>query len=308
MIGHSRVLTQFERQIEQDNLAHAFLFMGPNHVGKTTFAKALAKELLETTDQLDAQIDYVSVARAGEGEEKKTMVSVDQIRELRSRMSMSSFSGGYKVVFIEDASFLSPAASNALLKILEEPRGKTVFILRAEHREDLLDTIVSRCQIFRFYPVSNNEIENGLVQRGLSKPDAALLSKQSHGRPGVAIRLLKDQEYRSAFELEQVFAQRFFSQELSGQLSELAHRFSKRSRDHAQLTLLFDRFESHLRDMLLDSIGVEDWVCDPKVQGEKDARSIVSALDQLYDSKEKILHHVQVLLALEQVAIRFAQR
>ncbi|NBS41648.1 AAA family ATPase, partial [bacterium] len=145
IIGHERIVERLKRQAEQGRLAHAYLFIGQEGVGKTAVAMGL----------IGSGSDFQQVSRREDEKtgKLKVTISVDQIRELRDRLSLTSFSGETKAAFIEEADRLSDGAANALLKTLEEPRGDTVIILRAETLESVSQTIASRCQVLRFCPV-----------------------------------------------------------------------------------------------------------------------------------------------------------
>lgn len=191
LIGHKTAREVFLRMIENDRLLHAILLVGPHHVGKTHFTIGLIQNLFQT-DRHPSVIADVNLLKRD-----KTLISVKQTRALIERLSMTPIEGKWKVAFVKEADKLSNGAANALLKTLEEPKGKTLMILRAPSVESVLPTIASRCQIFRFAPVAKNEISQALQKRGLSQKESDEISERSFGCPGIAIKYIQDSALRA---------------------------------------------------------------------------------------------------------------
>lgn len=126
---------------------------------------------------------------------KQGQIGVDEAQEVLRKISLKSFEGGYKIMLIWMADRLNVEASNKLLKLLEEPPAKTVFILIAENEKNILQTILSRCQLIRFNPLSVADIERALVEKENCDPSqATLLARQSQGNYTKALHLLKNKE------------------------------------------------------------------------------------------------------------------
>ena len=188
IIGHAQVLAVLERARTAGRLAHGLCFVGPESVGKRTVATSLAAEILKT-ETPERHPDFFALAR--DRDEKtgvaKQEISVEQVRRLREQLSQTSFFSGPKVAVIDEAETLSTAASNALLKTLEEPPGATTIVLIATSFEHLPATVASRVQVFRFGTVSVEE----MVRSGIEERFARL----SAGRPGVASSLQDPDAY-----------------------------------------------------------------------------------------------------------------
>jgi len=170
IVGQRHVTTTLENAIRQNRLAHAYIFCGTRGVGKTTTARILAKCLncekgptAEPCNVCDAcreitaggSLDVLEIDAASNR-------GIDQIRELREMVRYAPASGRYKVVILDEAHQLTDEASNALLKTLEEPPEKVVFILATTRPEDLADTIKSRAQLFQFRSLTFQEIAGAL--------------------------------------------------------------------------------------------------------------------------------------------------
>jgi DNA polymerase-3 subunit delta' len=114
-------------------------------------------------------------------------IGIDQIRQLQHSSSLPPFEGKYKVFIIDGAEFLSIEAANCLLKTLEEPVGKVIFILLTTDERLLPATVISRCQRLELLPLAAGEVEAALNQRGVEPQKAKLLARLSHGCLGWAL-------------------------------------------------------------------------------------------------------------------------
>jgi DNA polymerase-3 subunit delta' len=220
--GHDRLVEAFRRVVVRGRLAHAYLFVGPAGVGKRTFAEELAKALLcegsvapssaDMSLQLQAceecpaciQVgagthpDFFAAARPGESQE----FPVDLMRQVCHSFALRPARGRGKVVVVDDADDLNEEAANCFLKTLEEPPPRSVLILIGSSPERQLATVVSRCQVIRFRPLSRALIEEVLQAQGLS--DAVTrqaVASTAGGSPGRALVLANPKlwEFRRHF-------------------------------------------------------------------------------------------------------------
>ncbi len=156
-----------KKSASEAKLAHAYLFLGPNGVGKHSAAIEFAKFLNCASGEADNCGKCISCSKIEKAihpdifiisaEEGQRIISIDRIRELSARLSLKPFEARCRVAII-DAQSLNEEASNALLKILEEPGANMLFMLIAANVNSLLDTIVSRCQIVRFKPLGRHDV------------------------------------------------------------------------------------------------------------------------------------------------------
>ncbi len=172
VIGQEHVKTVLVAALKRERIGHAYLFSGPRGVGKTTTARLLAMAVnceQENPEQRPCgQCESCQLVRAGNHPDvieldAASNNSVEDIRDLRDKVRLSSMRGGMRVWVLDEAHMLSRAASNALLKTLEEPPEKLVFILATTEPEKLPPTILSRCQHFRFRRLSEEEIKSKLI-------------------------------------------------------------------------------------------------------------------------------------------------
>lgn len=193
IIGHEAALMWLRQALSYQSLSHALLLSGPSGVGKYAVAERVARTLLGVKDL--ATHPDVSIVRRAPGERD---ISIDAIRELRTRLQLGSFLNSWKIAVIDGAETLSSAASNALLKTLEEPASRVLVVLVATSGSVLPATIRSRCQEVRFRLVPETVIAHGLELCGQSRHDALVYAAAAAGRPGTALRLAADEEARTA--------------------------------------------------------------------------------------------------------------
>jgi DNA polymerase III subunit delta' len=132
---------------------------------------------------------------------KQGQIGVDEATEIVKALSLKAYEGGYKVMIIWQADKMNTATANKLLKLLEEPPQKTVFLLIAESEDDILQTILSRCQVLHFNALPEQVIANGLVSREKIEPNAAMkLAHQAQGNYNKALHILHKTDNELPFE------------------------------------------------------------------------------------------------------------
>ena len=133
-------------------------------------------------------------------EKKQGQIGVDEAQDVVKKLALKSYEGGYKVMLIWMAEKMNTAAANKLLKLIEEPPEKTIFILVTEQEEQIIQTIRSRCQILHFPPLSEEAITNGLVEKGLVREDALRLAQEANGNYNKALDLMNNDSEDVIFE------------------------------------------------------------------------------------------------------------
>jgi DNA polymerase-3 subunit delta' len=128
-------------------------------------------------------------------EKKQGQIGVDEAHDIVKKLSLKSYEGGYKIMILWMAETMNIAASNKLLKLIEEPPAKTVFIFIAEDEEQIIQTIRSRCQILHFPPLSEDSIAVALIENGLTREEALKVAHEANGNFNKAMDLMnKDSE------------------------------------------------------------------------------------------------------------------
>ena len=151
VLGQLEVVTSLQNSIKNKNISHAYLFSGGRGSGKTSVARIFARELGVSPHDI-----YEIDAASNRG--------IDQIRELRSAVEILPLESEHKVYIIDEVHMLTKEAFNALLKTLEEPPKHVIFILATTEKHKVLDTIISRCQVFEFRR-GNTEVLKELIEK-----------------------------------------------------------------------------------------------------------------------------------------------
>jgi DNA polymerase III subunit gamma/tau len=170
IVGQQHVTRTLRNAIQSGRVAHAYIFSGARGVGKTTTARILAKALNcvhgptpSPCNECDSCREIVSGSSLDVLEiDAASNRGIDQVRELRDMVRYAPVGGRYKVIILDEAHMLTDEASNALLKTLEEPPEKVVFVMATTQPEDLVETIRSRAQHFHFRALSFTEIVEAL--------------------------------------------------------------------------------------------------------------------------------------------------
>ncbi len=178
VVGQQHVSQTLKNALQNDHLAHAFLFCGPRGVGKTTCARILAKTLncQNVTDDFEpcnACANCQSFANNASFNitelDAASNNSVEHIRALIEQVRFQPQQGKYKVFIIDEVHMLSQSAFNAFLKTLEEPPSYAIFILATTEKHKIIPTIISRCQIFDFKRIQTPDMVMHL--EGISKEE-----------------------------------------------------------------------------------------------------------------------------------------
>lgn len=185
-IGYEKIIQGFFRRVDKGTLSHAHLIIGPNGIGKSILARVFALKILNK----DKDIDYVDIINY---RPSKASMGIDEVREIIEEVSKRPYEGDKKVIIIHEGSKLTVQAQNALLKTIEEPPQGVYIILLAESLETLLDTIKSRCQVYKLTPLNNKQMEMYINTLGrYSEEEIRASLAYGEGIPGKAERLLND--------------------------------------------------------------------------------------------------------------------
>lgn len=202
--GHEWAVDMLQKHIIHGTTRHAYLFSGPPGLGRRTLAWRFAQALNCPTPsapglpcgecrdckQIEAlkHADLSVIAAETEGGTLK----VDQIREVRKTLTLKPYMSKYRVALFLRFHEANDNAANALLKTLEEAPSYAVLILTADNPEQLLPTIISRCEVLRLRPLRVDEVQAALEERGFEQRHSKLIAHISGGRMGYALRLMED--------------------------------------------------------------------------------------------------------------------
>lgn len=210
ILGHEWAVDMLRRHAARGEVRHAYLFCGPPGIGRRTLALRLAQALncerpitagdpcltCRTCKQIEAmQHPDLTIIQAKDSDDlpkEGGILKVDQIREIQRTLNLKPYQSPYRVAVFLRFQEANDNASNALLKTLEEAPAHAILILTADNPEQLLPTIVSRCEILRLRPLPIEAVVADLLERGMDEDNARLLAHISGGRPGFARRMMDD--------------------------------------------------------------------------------------------------------------------
>jgi len=288
--AQDRALGVVRAALRSRRLPHAWLFTGPDGVGKGMAARALAEALICEQDSDEAcggcvpctkvssgaHPDVVFVEPQGAGR----LVKIDQVRAVTRTFRFAPFEGRHRVVVFPEADRMNPEAANALLKSLEEPPDRTVLVLVTARAHALLDTIRSRCQQVRFSPLPRELCARILVEQGVDAAEAPVAAALAEGSAGRALELAG----AGVLELRRatVEAVSTLSLERPSGLFELAAEWTagaKAAEARESLAHRLDLLSSWYRDLLLAGVGGEGLVHQDLT--DRVAASVLAPLDCL---------------------------
>jgi DNA polymerase III subunit delta' len=205
LIGHEWAVDMLKKHVSNGTTRHAYLFAGSPGLGRRTLALRFAQALncqtpvdagipcgqCRNCKQIEAMqhADLTIIQADSEGGTLK----VDQIREARRSLTFKPYQANYRVALFLRFQEANDNAANALLKTLEEAPSYAVLILTADNPEQLLPTIVSRCEVLRLRPLKIESIQRALENRGMETGQARLIAHISGGRFGYALRLIENE-------------------------------------------------------------------------------------------------------------------
>lgn len=217
IIGNERVVGRLAQAARTRTPSHAYLFVGPEQVGKRTVAHVFAQALVcrhperapcgecrgcwltEDDHHPDVQlVNFEAQRQILEEKDVTTSYKVELVRRLQADLSLRPVEAEWKVIIFTRVERMTTQAANAFLKTLEEPPSFVVLILTTHDDELLLPTIRSRCQKILLRPVPPRDIAAALRERGVGAKRAELIAGLSEGRVGWALQAVGDEEVLAA--------------------------------------------------------------------------------------------------------------
>jgi len=192
IVGHEKQIQLLKSLFNSKKLSHTFLFCGNEKLGKKKVAIEFASFILNASPFSHPDFFYL--------EPQNNKIKIEEIRNLIGFISLTSSVAKFKVAIIDRADRMTLDAQHCLLKTLEEPKGKAVIILIAESEHFLLETIISRCQKIKFFPVPKEKIEIFLKEREKDEKKVKRVLRFVNGKPGLAIELLEHPQKLEQFE------------------------------------------------------------------------------------------------------------
>lgn len=302
IIGHQRILQFLRQSLVNRRVAHAYLFIGPAHVGKYTVALEFIKMLNSWPSYQVNHPDVLLIEpEISQQEEikKESRISIKQIKKIQHQLSLSPYQADYKIALINQAEKMTKDAGNCLLKTLEEPTGQAVLLLISAHAQNILPTIISRCQKVHFLLVGEKDIEKELGSVCNKEAVLGKIIRLANGRPGLAIdylknpRLLKEEE-RMVADLKNL---------VKADLNKRYQYAETLAKDVFKARQTLTIWLSWFRDLLLFELNCSNWLIRPEVSQYAKTyplQKIKSIIEQIRQTEKLISNSsVNIRLALE---------
>jgi DNA polymerase III subunit delta' len=324
VLGHEWAIELLKQHIRAGGVRHAYLFTGPDQVGKRTLALAFAMVLTcpeapSTGEacgrcracasiQSESHPD-LSIVRLIDGESE---VKIDQVRELRRQLALTPLQAERRIALLVDFDLASDEAQNALLKTLEEPAERVVLLLTAGSTSRLFPTLVSRCEVLNLRPVHPDVIERALMADGEPAESARLLAALSGGRPGAAKGMRADPEQLSQRSAALDDMARLLSANRNERFTT-AETWSRKRTRAEELEAVRRRVRPRLitwltlwRDALLVSHGVKTHLANPdrtadleRLAGSFSREALAAGVTAIQAALDRLDRYANIQLTLE---------
>ena len=301
IVGHQRQLERLEKDIEEENLSHAYLFSGTKQGGKSSIAKKLAA-IIQCQNNFCGTCKDCKLIKDGTHpdtiimEDDGTSIKIDEVRELVRKTNLTS-QGKYRIVVIENIERMPIEAQNSFLKTIEEPPGKTIFLLTTSQLDQVLLTIQSRVRQYHFSTVDDDVLSEYLQKTFGQRSEMREVVTMAQGRPGLAISLMKD--------FEEFSYQKGLYYQVEGFLKKnnVSQKFSfveEIEKDSKKIELFLDAFTRYLRKLIFDFTSQKDH----PLKSRFTLKQIVNLFDILEKTRYFIKRNVNKKLALENLLIQ----
>lgn len=310
IIGHKKVLDFFDKVINNQNLSHAYLFVGQEKIGKKTVAREISAKLLGLSkDKLKTSPDFVFVEQLKDEKTNKTKrdITVKQVRELRESLSRSAYISKFKVAIVDNAENMNVEAANALLKTLEEPKDNTVLFLITKDETKLPQTIQSRCQLINFSPVDKNLIQNFLENENLESNEAEEMARLSRGLPGLVLDWFKTQEKYLEYKQEVLRFYSLFGNDFHEKIKKVEDLFGDKT-DHIatrqNLQNVLSIWQVLLRDLIYNDLGLNDYkIHRADLQKSLNVDDSKNLIDKIKEAKNLLRQNIHPRLLVENLLL-----
>lgn len=331
VLGQGQAKHILDRALEHGTVAHAYLFYGPESVGKKRTALEFAKALNCAPSgpqsacgecpscrkiELGQHPDVFLLEPTKKASSRDVSISIDEIRDLQKKLGFTPYEGRYKVAVIDGVEKMNLQACNAFLKTLEEPPASTVLILVTANPYQMLPTIISRCQGVRFHPLPQEALRAILE----SHPDAEGMLDEE-----IELRILRSQGQVARALGEDVTEIARYREELLALLSQLSfHRMDLLfqwcretgwGRDLPQVQKTLEELLGLLRDIALLQAGCAvETLSNRDLAGRlaplvrsKPRSAVLNMMESVFRTRNLLERNANVQLSLENMLMQFCE-
>lgn len=322
IIGHSSAKKILLGAFEHNRVAGAYLFSGPEGVGKRRVALSLAQLLNcenPAKEPLDACGECRPCKKIKEGvhpdvftvSPEKTVLKIEQIRQILDVMALQPYEARHRVAIIDSADTMNDAAANAFLKTLEEPPADSHIILVTSRPSALLPTIISRCQAVAFQPLSLPDVKKVLAAEGADPAQLDFFTALSEGSPGRALSLAGGEEEKSRREALSILE--LIPWENTADVSAYAEVLAKEPVESVQSVLRW--LHSFLRDLAVFEVAGDNslttntdlWYDIERFSDRFHGAYVLKCLGLIHETLEGLRRNANRQLALEALFIKMSE-
>ena len=253
IVGNEDVKSFFKNALKNNNLSNSLLFSGPDGIGKSLFAKAIAASLMYPDGVSDVNLKKIDQENHPDlhvykPEGKTQMHLISSVRNLIEEVHLAAFEAKAKVFIILDAERMQPVSFNALLKTLEEPTFDSFIILITSSQEDILPTILSRCAKISFNLIEDEKIEKFVIEKfQKQEADAKRIARLSFGTIANAISIINSQKRKNQ-NLLKILSKRFSSY---FEFQDLLKKIEEENQNFKDVNFIFLQILMWYRDLYL---------------------------------------------------------
>lgn len=327
IIGHQMVIKLLKRALVNQRVNHAYIFIGPDGVGKQFTALQFAKAL-NCLEEIDDSCGHCRSCRKFTSgnhpdfqiiapEESSQTISIEQIRGLQKDVIYKPYESTWKIYLIPEAEKITPEGANSLLKTLEEPPEYAVIILITSQKDGLLPTLLSRSQLIQFPRLTTEQVCSFLGKKGLEATDSRDITEISllaEGSIGQAIKLLEDDQIWADRQLVLDFLAKL-NEKTNLEIYEIIDKLDL-GKNFSQWDKLFLIIQTFYRDLLiLKNTEDHDLIINhsyrPRLEQLKNEYSLlelVNVINLIDRTKNMIKSNIDRELALEVMLQRIKAR
>ena len=308
IIGHENVKLQIMSSLKNDRFHHAHIIVGEDGIGKSKIAKFIALKVLgKERDIPYADILYYKL------ENNKKSIGIEEVRNIIMETNKKPFQGDKKVIIIHEMDKMTEAAQNTLLKTIEEPPKGVYILILCENIEAIMDTIKSRCEIYKLNRLSKLEISSFIDNKypGISEDEKISMEAFSDGIPGRCEKYMEDEDF---VKLRDTALDILISLK-SKKIDEILKYEDFLMKNKNQWQEVYTWFLSYIRDALLykETGGTKGIINIDKIQQVKHLSEIFSfnslsdIIDIVKDSRKKLERNVNSALAFDSLLIKMQE-
>ncbi|MBQ9010030.1 MAG: DNA polymerase III subunit delta', partial [Clostridia bacterium] len=303
---------RLQSEFTEGTFTHAYLFAGPEGTGKRSVARLCAMAAMCRGEKRPCGVcgpcrrilaethPDLHVLRPAAG---KREISVGQMREMLKEADVHTFEDGVKIFLIPEAEKMNTAAQNTLLKSLEEPASNTVFLLTAVHLSALLPTVVSRCRLIRFHPLTDEETVARLRALGVPEEQVHVRATIAEGCVGQALAVEE-----KVITLRSEIAERFFAVHSLADIPDVVNLYKDRKDDRQ---MILDLSEEIVREIILSQAGRHEPLTLPGAArdyaGKVPLEGGLALRERILEARKMMQSNVAFQSVLETVLIKISE-